>query len=118
MTQLELFPGLPVRTLCPAPHPPIRDLRGQPPAVNVRTSLAAADAIRPCADVLRQKVLAYITEQGSHGATDEEVQDALGMGGNTQRPRRRELFQSGKIMLKPEMRPTRSGRQANVWVIT
>ena len=95
---------------------PLPDMRGMPPAVPVATSIAAADAIKPCADTLRARVLEYIREQGKTGATDDEVQIALGMGGSTQRPRRVELFQQGKICMAPMMRKTRAGRQANVWV--
>jgi len=97
---------------------PLPDMLGQPPAVNVPTSIAAADAIKPCADTLRARVLAYIREQGPTGATDDECQAALNMGGSTQRPRRVELFQQGKICMAATMRRTRTGRKANVWVTT
>jgi hypothetical protein len=95
---------------------PLPDMRGQPPAVAAATSIAAADAIKPCADNLRKQVLDYIRAQGKTGATDDECQIALGMGGSTQRPRRVELFQQGKICMAPMMRKTRTGRMANVWV--
>jgi len=93
------------------------DMLGQPPAQPVATSIAAADAIKPCADTLRARVLEYIRLQGKTGATDDEIQVALNMGGSTQRPRRVELFQQGKICMAPMMRRTRTGRQANVWVM-
>lgn len=93
------------------------DMRGQPPAVNVPTSIAAADAIKTCSDTLRKRVLDYIKAQGKTGATDDEIQVALNMGGSTQRPRRVELFQQGKICMAPMMRKTRTGRMANVWVL-
>ena len=64
----------------------------------------------------RKRVYDYIKAQGPHGATDEECQMSLGMSGNTQRPRRVELFQHGKICMAAEMRRTRAGRKANVWV--
>ena len=98
--------------------PPLPDMRGQPPAVAVATSVAAADAIKPCAETLRRKVFEFIRLNGKHGATDQECQDALGMAGSTQRPRRIELFQQGKICMAPMMRKTRSNRDANVWVVT
>ena len=85
---------------------PLPDMRGQPPAVAVATSIAAADAIKPCAATLRRRVFEYIRDQGRTGATDEECQVALGMAGDTQRPRRVELFQQGKICMAPEMRRT------------
>lgn len=95
---------------------PLPDMRGQPPAQPVATSIAAADAIKPCADTLRKRVLEYIRAQGRTGATDDEIQVALNMNGSTQRPRRIELFQQGKICMAPFMRRTRAGRRANVWV--
>jgi hypothetical protein len=95
---------------------PLPDMRGQPPAQPVATSIAAADAIKPCADNLRKQVFNYIRKQGKVGATDDECQTALGMGGSTQRPRRVELFQQGKICMATMMRKTRTGRNANVWV--
>jgi hypothetical protein len=95
--------------------PPLPDMLGQPPAVNVPTSLAAADAIKPTADTLRRLVLDFLVLSGKYGATDEEMQLALGMPGNTQRPRRVELAHAGHIVMAPEMRRTRAGRLANVW---
>ena len=92
------------------------DMLGQPPANGTATSIAAADAIKPSADTLRKRVYDYIKAQGPHGATDEECQMSLGMSGNTQRPRRVELFQQCKICMAAEMRVTRAGRKANVWV--
>jgi len=43
------------------------------------------------------RVLKYIQQRGVSGATDKEVQSALNMRGDTQRPRRRELEQAGLI---------------------
>jgi len=109
-------PVLAVGRITFLPHP-LPDMRGQPPAVNVPTSIAAADAIKPCARTLRARVLGYIIAQGKTGATDDEMQVALNMGGSTQRPRRVELFQAGKICMAAMMRKTRTGRNANVWVV-
>ena len=98
--------------------PPLPDMLGQPPANGTATSIMAADAIKPHADTLRLQVLECIRDAGRAGMTDEQVQDALGMPGNTERPRRRELFMAGRIVAAPEMRKTRSGRMANVWRVT
>lgn len=88
------------------------------------TSREAAKSIRPSAKHLRERVYAVIKSCGEYGATDEEIQKALGMEGNTERPRRRELEIEGrisKIRLGPDiysMRVTESGRYATVWVCT
>lgn len=94
----------------PAPEP-------TPPHSGSQTSRDAAEAIKPSAATLRHKVLCYIAEQGDHGATDAEVQEALGMAGNTQRPRRQELETMKLIRKSNKTRPTPSGRQAVVWVV-
>lgn len=81
------------------------------------TSKAAAENIESKAATLRAKVLNFIRRQGAQGATDEEIQRALRMPGNTQRPRRRELEQMSRIADSGITRPTSSGRQAVVWVV-
>jgi hypothetical protein len=63
MTQLELFD---------------RPKRAGPPAVAVRTSIAAAQAIAEMAPTLRGKVYGYIA-QASAGATRQEIADGLKM---------------------------------------
>ena len=85
------------------------------PASNSTTSLDAAEKIQPDAATLRAQVLRFIQSQGSHGATDEEIQSALNMQGNTERPRRRELAKAGQIVDSGKTRPTASGRSAIVW---
>ena len=79
-----------------------------------QTSRDAHDDIKPDARTLRERVHAYIIRQG--GATDEEMQHALGMGANTQRPRRRELVQRGLVRDSGKTRKTQAGREAIVWV--
>lgn len=86
------------------------------PYSNGTTSRAAAEKIAPSAAALREQVLAFIRSRGTQGATDEEVQDALGMLGNTQRPRRGELVDSGHVRDSHQTRGTKSGRAAKVWV--
>jgi hypothetical protein len=80
------------------------------------TSREAAESIKPDASELRRRVLAYLRGRGEDGATDEEMQDALGMGGSTERPRRVELVEMGSVVDSGRKRKTRSGRNAVVWV--
>jgi predicted ArsR family transcriptional regulator len=50
-----------------------------------------------------------------HGPqTDEEMQELLGMGSSTQRPRRVELWEAGLIE-QCGTKPTKSGRTAALW---
>lgn len=64
----------------------------------------------------RDQVLAYVTDCGTHGATDEEMQVQLSMGANTQRPRRVELVQRGRLVDSGKTRRTVAGVAAVVWV--
>lgn len=85
------------------------------PFMPVETSEAAAEAVDPKnARAIRETVFETI-KQSPNGLTDEELQAALGLPGNTQRPRRWELARAGRIA-KSGTRPTSSGRQASVWV--
>lgn len=102
-----------VKTKVEKPRPPQEPGFFDPPAVNQETSIEAAESIKPTAGTLRKKVLEFIQNVGP--ATDEEMQRALKMPPNTQRPRRRELVLSGHLMDSGEKRKTDSGRRAVVW---
>ena len=80
------------------------------------TRAAAGVAIRPDAARLRAKVFEYIKGRGADGATDAEIQAALDMSGDTERPRRRELQVAGFIADSGRTRLTPAGRAAVVWI--
>lgn len=80
------------------------------------TSKAAAVQIEPKANTLRAKVYDLIKVSSEYGATDEELQDILCMEGSTERPRRKELCEQGKVKDSGKTRKTKSGRQAVIWV--
>lgn len=80
------------------------------------TSQAAALSIELNANTLRALVYAFIKRADLRGATDEEICDALRLGGNTGRPRRVELVEGGLVRDSSNRRRTRSGRNAVVWV--
>lgn len=78
-------------------------------------SKEAARHIEPKRHALRVAVYqAFLAARD--GMTDEEMQDALGMEGSTERPRRVELVESGAVIDSGRTRSTKSGRQATVWV--
>jgi len=81
-----------------------------------QTSIDAAVSMESSAPTLREKVLEFIRHMDAHGATDEEMQEALELNPSTQRPRRRELVQRGLVEPSSRKRPTRSGRSATVWI--
>jgi hypothetical protein len=88
-----------------------------PPAVMTSdTSIAAADAIAPSANRLRTLVYDTLRAAGAEGMTDEELQDATGLQGSCQRPRRVELVARNLVRDSGRTRPTRSGRAATLWV--
>lgn len=60
----------------------------------------------------RQRVLDHLREWGP--STDEQLQDALGMEGSTERPRRVELVERG-LVHKVGTAKTKSGRSAALW---
>lgn len=99
-------------------HLPPDDLPLFPPSRKgaPSTSAEAARAVAPCAATLRARVLSYIEDQGERGATDQEIQNALGLESNTQGPRRWELAKMGLVVASGRKRPTRSGCNAMVWV--
>lgn len=65
----------------------------------------------------RARVYKFIIDRGEYGATDSEIERALGMGGNTERPRRRELVLMGLVVDSGKRRLTATRRQAAVWVV-
>lgn len=81
------------------------------------TSYGAARAIRGRAKTLRAKVFAFILQRGHLGATLQEMEQTLGMAGNTVRPRRIELEEKGWVQDSGRRRPTDSGKAAIVWVV-
>lgn len=87
----------------------------QPPSVPKPTSESAAESVKPSADRLRRMVLDHIIACG--GCTDAEGQAALGMDGNTYRPRRWELERAGMVRDSGATRRTASGRMATVYTL-
>lgn len=86
------------------------------PHSNNTTSLDAAKQIEPNSGTLEEKVLLAIRKAGATGMTDQEIQKALGMNPNTQRPRRGTLHAKNLIADSGRTRHTASGRSAIVWV--
>ena len=79
------------------------------------TSLEAAEEIDGQHLTLRARVWTWLLEEGP--ATDQELQDALGMDAHTECPRRIELVRHGWVRDSGDRRLTRSGRRAVVWEV-
>ena len=82
------------------------------------TQLAAAVAVYPGSGTARRKVLDFIGLRRDQGATDEEIEIELRMRHQTASARRNELTADGWIEDSGRRRPTTSGREAVVWVLS
>lgn len=82
-----------------------------------RTSQDAAGKVESFAETLRGRVLRWLQERAEHGATDEEGIDTLLIPASTYRPRRVELVAMGLVKDSGQTRPTKTNRQATVWVV-
>jgi len=80
------------------------------------TRSAAAIAIMPALGKLGARVEAFIRNRGPHGASDEEVSEALNMKLDTARARRVELRDAGLVVDTGVRRATHTGRRAVCWV--
>ncbi len=76
------------------------------------TSRAQAKAIQSQLPHLRGLVYAHIRGRFAFGATDKEIQKALGMAGSTERPRRIELMDANLIKDSGQRRD-----RSAVWVL-
>jgi hypothetical protein len=81
------------------------------------TQYEAAEIAYPHTTTQRRKVYDHINGKGPHGATDTELQQALDLAPNSERPRRRELVQQGRIIDSGQRRPALdTGNASIVWI--
>jgi hypothetical protein len=77
------------------------------------TSVIAALNALPKSGSKRRRVYEYLKQTG--GATDEEIERALGISGNTVRPTRGSLVKDKFVYATDLERPTLAGNMAIVW---
>lgn len=82
------------------------------------TELEAAARVLPRSGTARARVLHAIARAGSGGLTDEETSLELEMRLYTAAPRRKELLDAGWIVDSTRRRPTTTGSQAIVWILS
>lgn len=82
------------------------------------TSREAAERMVPGASAQAARVFQFISKCGKEGATDHEIQSALAMTGDSERPRRWSLQRAGLIRDSGQRRKSPAGRQAIVWIST
>jgi len=80
-----------------------------------RTSILAANDAYPKSGTNRRKVYEYILAQGLRGATDQEMEKALKIDGNTIRPSRGSLVKDGWLIDSGTTRPNDKGHACIVW---
>lgn len=81
------------------------------------TSRTAAERSRRVAPKHRALVLHLIESRGADGATDEEIENVLGLKHQTVSARRNDLANLGVVRDSGQRRPTESGCPATVWVL-
>jgi hypothetical protein len=79
-------------------------------------SRAAAESARKFARSQTSRVHEFVASQGEHGATDKEIQTALNLDGNSQRPRRVWLRDHGFIQAKGEPEDITLRDGSTVWI--
>ena len=79
------------------------------------TSILAAEKALPKSGTKRRRVYDYISNRGLHGATDDEIENALGIDGNTVRPTRGGLVEDGYIINTGTTRKNKHGNECIVW---
>lgn len=82
------------------------------------TSRAAAERMVAGASAQVARVFQFISKCGKEGATDHEIQSALAMTGDSERPRRWSLQKAGLIRDSGQRRKSPTGRLAIVWIST
>jgi predicted ArsR family transcriptional regulator len=79
------------------------------------TSVAAAKSLQSVAR-LEELVLRFVRACGKHGATTEEISDAMHLPRVTVSPRMKPLEKKGFVKATEERRKGLSGRPSIVWV--
>lgn len=81
------------------------------------TRRAAREMNRPKAPAQREAIVDHIRSRGLDGATTDEIEMALGLPHQSASARVTELRDAGKIETLGEVRPTRTGARAIVYVV-
>lgn len=96
--------------------------KGVPFVKGSDTSTAAADSMVDHSANIELRILSFFMHEAGHqGATDDEIEQHLGLKHQTVSARRRQLEQRGMVVKMYNhgqriKRPTRSGRQAGVYI--
>jgi hypothetical protein len=82
------------------------------------TSIQAQIKAAPRMSEKRARVFQYLVDRMERGATDQEMQAALKMSGDTLRPTRGKLLKEGLIYDSGTTRKNENGNDCIVWVVS
>lgn len=82
------------------------------------TSVQAQVKATPSISSQKAKVYQFIVDRMEYGATDQEMQVALKMSGDTLRPTRGKLLKDGLIYDSGKTRQNQNGNECIVWLPT
>lgn len=94
-----------------------KTVKTAPYAKGSETSKEAAKSVEPYLGNWQAQVYACIKQAGQRGATDGEIQQALGIQSHSQVPRRLELVKLSLVVDSGFVRKSPSGRRSTVWVV-
>jgi hypothetical protein len=81
-----------------------------------QTSIDAYNKAKPRFGSNAAKVYQFIVDKQEHGATDQEMQKALNMPGDTLRPTRLSLLKNNLIYDSGKTRQNENGNDCIIWV--
>lgn len=84
--------------------------------MNIDTRRAAHEANKPNAQAQRRMIAEYVSSQGVYGSTCDQAEVALTMIHQTASARITEMKKSGQLIPSGEVRPTRTGCKAVVFI--
>jgi hypothetical protein len=82
------------------------------------TSIAAQIKAAPRMSEKRARIYQYLVDRMERGATDQEMQIALKISGDTLRPTRGKLLKDGLIYDSGTTRTNENGNDCIVWVVS
>jgi hypothetical protein len=82
------------------------------------TSIAAQIKAAPRMSEKRTRIYQYLIDRVERGATDQEMQIALKISGDTLRPTRGKLLKDGLIYDSGKRRTNENGNECIVWVVS
>lgn len=82
-----------------------------------RTSIQAKIKVEPKMGSINRRVYDYIASREYRGATDQEIETALHLDGNTVRPSRGSLVKKGLVKDSGITRQNAKGNDCIVWTV-